>query len=95
MNQAYNALKFMYGELYHRPYVIENLPRPQKERKLPDVLSEMELMRILRGVKNLKHKTMLMLTYASVTHSVPFAATACFPRPVRRHATEVMKYINR
>lgn len=65
VNQVYNALKFLYVELYHRPFVIESLPRPQKERKLPDVVSEMELMRIVREVKNLKHRTMLMLTYAS------------------------------
>jgi len=65
VNQVYNALKFLYCDLYERPFVIEHLPRPRKERKLPDVLSQQEVLRLIQAVDNLKHKTMLMLTYAS------------------------------
>jgi integrase/recombinase XerD len=65
VNQVFNALRFLYVELYHRPFVIGTLPRPQRERKLPDVLSESEVSEILRSVRNLKHLTMLLLTYAS------------------------------
>lgn len=65
VNQVFNALRFLYVDLYHRPFVIDSLPRPRKERKLPDVLSELEVSRILRSVGNLKHLTMLVLTYAS------------------------------
>jgi integrase/recombinase XerD len=65
VNQVFNALRFLYVELYDKPFVIGKLPRPQKEKKLPDVLNEDEVLRIFKAVGNLKHRTMLMLAYAS------------------------------
>jgi site-specific recombinase XerD len=65
VNQVFNALRFLYVELYRLPFVIGHLPRPKKDRKLPDVLSEEEISRIFHAVKNLKHRTMLMFAYAS------------------------------
>lgn len=65
VNQVFNALRFLYVELYHRPFVIGDLPRPRKERKLPDILNEDEVRRLFGSVGNLKHRTMLMLAYAS------------------------------
>ena len=65
VNQVFNALRFLYVELYKMSYIIGKLPRPMKEKKLPDVLNEDEVVRIFRAVHNLKHQTMLMLAYAS------------------------------
>ncbi len=65
INQVINALRFLYGELYKRPMQLGDLPRPAKERRLPAVLSEEEVLRILNAVDNLKHKTILMLTYSA------------------------------
>lgn len=65
VNQVYNALRFLYVELYKKPFVIDSLPRPQREKKLPDVLSEAEMRQLFASVDNLKHRTMLMLAYAS------------------------------
>jgi len=65
VNQIFNALRFLYVELYNTPFVIGKLPRPMKEQKLPDVLNEEEVLRIFKAVSNLKHRTMLMLAYAS------------------------------
>lgn len=65
VNQVFNALRYLYVELYKKPFVIGKLPRPKKEKKLPDVLNEDEVVRIFSAVKNLKHRTMLMLAYAS------------------------------
>ncbi|MCW5896363.1 MAG: tyrosine-type recombinase/integrase [Bacteroidetes bacterium] len=42
-----------------------DLPRPKKERKLPEILNENEVLRILDAVDNLKHKTILMLIYSA------------------------------
>ncbi|MDQ0496779.1 tyrosine-type recombinase/integrase [Paenibacillus brasilensis] len=39
--------------------------RPKKESKLPDVLSLNEVMRLLKAVKNPKHRAILYLTYTS------------------------------
>jgi site-specific recombinase XerD len=65
VNQVYNALLFLYRDLYKKPFQIDQLPRPKKERKLPDILNEEEVKRIFLSIKNLKHLTMIMLTYAS------------------------------
>jgi integrase/recombinase XerD len=65
VNQVFNSLRFLYDELYKKPFVIGSLPRPRRETKLPDVLSEDEVKRLFGSVTNLKHRTMLMLAYAS------------------------------
>ncbi|MBI1806837.1 MAG: tyrosine-type recombinase/integrase, partial [Ignavibacteria bacterium] len=63
INQVFNALRLLYVDLYKKPFVIGALPRPQKDKKLPDVLNEDEVKRLFAAVQNLKHRTMLMLAY--------------------------------
>ena len=65
INQVINALRFLYVDLYKREMQLGDLPRPQKEKKLPEVLSEEEVVRIFNAVDNLKHKTILMLIYSA------------------------------
>jgi site-specific recombinase XerD len=48
-----------------RPTQTYYLQRPKNERKLPVVLSEDEITRILRQVDNLKHKCILYLIYSA------------------------------
>lgn len=42
-----------------------HLPRPRKEQKLPNVMSEQETLRLLSAPENLKHRCMLYLGYAA------------------------------
>jgi integrase/recombinase XerD len=65
VNQVFNALRLLYVDLYKKPFLIEALPRPMNEKKLPDVLNETETRRLFAVVANLKHRTILMLAYAS------------------------------
>jgi len=65
VNQVFNALRFLYVDLYKKPFLIGTLPRPQREKKLPDILNENEIKQIFQNVENIKHKVMLMLAYAS------------------------------
>jgi len=39
VNHVYSALRFLFVELYKRRYVVDGLPRPRREHKLPDVLN--------------------------------------------------------
>ena len=64
VNQALNAIRFLYVELYHRPIVLEGIPRPQREKKLPVVLSKEEILRLFEVTPNLKHKILLMVCYS-------------------------------
>jgi site-specific recombinase XerD len=64
LNIAINALKFYYGEILKKDFVYE-IKRPKKDKKLPVVLSQEEVSKILSSVENIKHKTILMLVYPS------------------------------
>ena len=65
-NQAISAIKFLWINILHMPdYEIEYLPRPKKEKKLPNVLSKEEVFSILKSVDNEKHKTILFLIYSA------------------------------
>lgn len=65
VNQVYNALRFLYEDLYHRSFVIKDLPRPKRERRLPVVLSPDEVRRLLEAPSNPKHRLMLSLLYSA------------------------------
>jgi integrase/recombinase XerD len=63
-NIAINSIKFYLERVRRgdrRDYIIE---RPLKERKLPTVLSEGEMQRLLSGTKNRKHRCILILLYS-------------------------------
>jgi site-specific recombinase XerD len=64
-NQAINAIKFYYEKVKKGSRKVYALERPLKETKLPMVLSEEDVIAILRAVDNIKHKTMLWLIYAA------------------------------
>ncbi len=63
-DQAISALKFFYGRVLKKQLIIEELPRPKKEFKLPSVLSTKEVARLFQAVRNRKHLTILMLLYS-------------------------------
>ncbi len=64
-NQAISALKFLFNEVLMKNTIIESLPRPKKEKKLPNVLSFQEVAAILAALKNEKHRTILFLVYSA------------------------------
>ncbi len=65
VNQAFNALRFLYVELYRMPFAVGSIPRPRSEKRLPAILSQGEVVQLLGVVENLKHKTILMLIYSA------------------------------
>lgn len=64
VNQAISAIKF-YREKVQLIRDETAFIRPKKESKLPHVLSLTDIKKVLAVVTNLKHKTLLMLTYSS------------------------------
>jgi len=65
VNQMVNALRFLYVELYKMPFTLGDIPRPQKARKLPVVLSLQDVEKIFTALGNIKHRIMLMLVYSA------------------------------
>ncbi|MGB9721069.1 MAG: site-specific tyrosine recombinase/integron integrase [bacterium] len=64
LNQAINALKFYYGTMLKKKFLYE-IKRPRKDKKLPVVLSKEEVANIFSAIDNVKHKSILMLTYSA------------------------------
>jgi len=64
-NQTVCALRFLYSITLSRPQLIEHIPFPRQERKLPVVLSKQELERFFNAVDYPKHRTILMTMYAA------------------------------
>jgi integrase/recombinase XerD len=65
IDQAISAIKFLFKEILQKPDVIAAVPRPKKERKLPEVLNQIEVMKILESLENIKHRMILVLTYSA------------------------------
>jgi integrase/recombinase XerD len=63
-NQAVNAARLFFKTIKGSKIITEQIERPRREHKLPNVLSKEEVKAILETPKNIKHKTMLSLIYA-------------------------------
>jgi integrase/recombinase XerD len=62
---AAQSISFFMRHVAKRPYVIPTVIYPRPENKLPPVMLPEEIMAIIDGVGNLKHRTILMLLYSS------------------------------
>jgi integrase/recombinase XerD len=59
------GLKFLYRTTLKREWAVEKIRPPRAKRKLPVVLDLTEVESLFSVTKNLKHKAILMMTYAS------------------------------
>ncbi|MCE9501444.1 MAG: site-specific integrase [Leptospira sp.] len=64
IHQIINSLQFYYRDILHKD-ILSSIPRPKKERRLPDILSEEEIGMLLKVSSNPKHKAILSFVYAS------------------------------
>ena len=65
LHTTINALKFYFEQVQGRAKEFYDLPRPQKPLKLPSVLSEEEVVKLIQKTKNLKHKALLLTAYSA------------------------------
>ena len=63
--QVISTLKLFFGRIPNSKLKIQELERPQKSLRLPTVLSEQEIMSILKNIPNLKHKSIIACIYSS------------------------------
>ena len=64
VNQAYSALKIFYEKVVMKPVVMGQVPRVSLPQRLPVVLSPAEVVALLCGLQNLKHRTILTVIYS-------------------------------
>jgi len=65
ISQSYSALKFFYEKTIQRPWNLLKIPRSKQRKKLPVVLSKLEVESIFSVTTNLKHCAILMTIYAA------------------------------
>ncbi|MGE5605120.1 MAG: site-specific tyrosine recombinase/integron integrase [Bacteroidota bacterium] len=65
LDQTVSAIKFFCTHVLHQPDMVTEIPRPKREHKLPEVLNENETYDVMKTVNNLKHRTLLWLTYSA------------------------------
>jgi integrase/recombinase XerD len=59
------ALRFLFVKTLRRPYLPDHIPFPKRQRRMPTVLSQEEVSRLIASAQNLMHRTMLMMLYAT------------------------------
>lgn len=63
-NQRINAIKFYYEKIEGHLKEFYSIERPRKEHILPKVLSENEIITLLKATSNIKHKAILSTIYS-------------------------------
>jgi site-specific recombinase XerD len=59
------ALRFLFVKTLRRPYLPSHIPFPKRQRRLPTILDQQEVARLIDAASNLMHHTMLMVLYAT------------------------------
>lgn len=65
VNQALSALRFFYLDVLGRELAVARLPRPKRKDRLPVVLTEAEVARLLAAPMSLKLRAVLMTLYSA------------------------------
>jgi integrase/recombinase XerD len=64
LHSRMNALKFYFEQVLGREKFFWEIPRPKKREILPKVISKERIADLINSIENLKHRTIIMLTYA-------------------------------
>ncbi|MCF6342076.1 MAG: site-specific integrase, partial [Bacteroidales bacterium] len=64
-NQRINAIKFYYEKVLEREKQYLSIERPRKERRLPNVLSKEDILKIISSIDNLKHRCIIEMIYSA------------------------------
>jgi len=64
-NQTVCALRFFYHTTLGVSWMIEHIPYPRRQKKLPTVLSRAQVAALLMAPRNLKHRAILATLYAA------------------------------
>ncbi len=65
VKQRMAALRFFFGRTLQRPQMLEQIPVPKGQTKLPCVLSPEQVTRLIDSAETLRDRTMLMILYST------------------------------
>lgn len=64
-NQTVCALRFFYKKTLKKDWLVEHIPFPKREKRLPEVLSVGEVSKLFDCVRTMKSRTILQTMYAA------------------------------
>ena len=64
-NQAINSIKFYFEKVKRGEKLDLYIERPFREKKLPEIVSENEIYKLIKSTQNIKHKALITLLYSS------------------------------
>ncbi len=76
-SQSVCALRFLYRVTLGMAFLVEYIPFPKQEKRLPIVLSREEVSRVLKAPTNLKHRAMLMAGYSGGLRALEVVSLCC------------------
>ena len=65
INCDYSALRKYYREVLELPWSMKKIPRPQKERHLPEILSQEDVVKLIEHAPIYKHQVFLTFVYGT------------------------------
>jgi site-specific recombinase XerD len=65
VQQHVAGLRFFYVKTLKRHFLLDDLPRPKRSRRLPEILSPEEVALLIDSARNLFHRTILMTLYST------------------------------
>jgi site-specific recombinase XerD len=65
LNVYTSALRFLYNVTLARGWDIKDIPCAKTPKRLPAILTQDEVLRLFAGIANLKHRVLVMTTYAA------------------------------
>jgi len=65
VKQRMAAVQFFFARTLKRPYLRTDFPYPKAPRRLPNILSQEEVTRLIDATSNLSHRAMLMALYST------------------------------
>lgn len=64
-NQYISSIKLLYKKILNHKIQINKITRPRNEKRLPQIIEKDFLINRITNINNLKHKTILSLTYST------------------------------
>ena len=65
INSNYSSLKLLYEQILKGEWIAANLPRPKMPKKLPRILSQQEIARLIAAPSCFKHRVIIIFLYAT------------------------------
>jgi site-specific recombinase XerD len=65
VKQRMAAIQFFFARTLKRPYLRDDFPYPKSPQRLPAILSQEEVTRLIDSASNLSHRAMLMTLYST------------------------------